>query len=196
MTCNSVARYDLQVHACLGHAAHPFGPISLLVLQLRADAGERFLHACSTHPDLEIAAALRHGTGTRGDGAFHDQGSERGIDDLRIACAEQDGAARIRDFDALDVALREQPCRDRCDGGTLARADRGGQQRVGRVTDVVRTCLQIAFQFLLDGCIGEFIDVSRFDPVFVIGKSPEQQGKSDADPQGGEQILGFEALRH
>ena len=26
MTCNSVARYDLQVHACLGHAAHPFGP--------------------------------------------------------------------------------------------------------------------------------------------------------------------------
>jgi hypothetical protein len=21
-----VARYDLQVHACLGHAAHPFGP--------------------------------------------------------------------------------------------------------------------------------------------------------------------------
>ena len=26
MTCNSVARYDRQVHACLGHAAHPFGP--------------------------------------------------------------------------------------------------------------------------------------------------------------------------
>ena len=40
------------------HAAHPLDLVSLLVLQLRADAGESLLHLGAAHPDLQAAAAL------------------------------------------------------------------------------------------------------------------------------------------
>ena len=55
---------------------------------------------------------------------------------------------------------------------------------------------QIAFQLLLDRRVGEMGDVGGIDPMLVVGKTPKQQRKPRPDPEGEQQVLGFEALRH
>src|ERR1700691_1091631 len=93
------------------HAAHALDLVYLLMLELRADAGERFLHPCPADPDREIPAALRQYPGARGNAALDRKRADRGLLRLRIAAGKQDAAVRIRDLDPLDVPLLEQPRR-------------------------------------------------------------------------------------
>ena len=54
-----------------------------------------------------------------------------------IAAAEQHRAVRVEDLDPFDVALVEQPLGDRCDGGFVARAQRGRERGAG---DLAQSC--------------------------------------------------------
>ena len=90
-----------------------------------------------------------------------------------IAAAEQHRAARIRYLDSFDVALVEQALGDRCDGGFVARTERGRERDAGDLGETARARFQVGFQLLRDGGVGELVDVRGIDPVFVVRQAAQ-----------------------
>ena len=177
-------------------AAHALDLHTLLALQLLADAGQRLVHLGAAHPDAQAAdAAHRRGHQVRMNRALKDE-PVAALPGGGIAAAEQHRVVGIQDFDPLDVALVEQPPGDGGDRRLVARRQRGRERGAGDFAQAAGAGLEVGFQLLRDGGIGELVDVGGVDPVLVVGQAAQQQRQHAADRQGQQQILGFKASRH
>ena len=78
----------------------------------------------------------------------------------------------------------------------VAGVERGSERGAGDIAEAAGAGLQIGFQLLLDGGVSELVDVGGRRPGARSRPNRPASAQHRADPQGKQQILGFEASRH
>ena len=189
------AEHDQRQHHAGDQTAHSLDLVTLAVLHLRLNADQGVLHLGAVEPDLEGAAGLQHGVLGRNRALEHERPPSGRILDF-VAAREEHHAAGVPDLHPLDVMFLEQPLGDARHRRFAGRSHGGAEQRDRNLAQRSGAGLEIRFELLLNGGVGELVDVGGVDPMLVIGDAGQQQREHRPDRQGGQGILGFEAASH